>query len=345
MEQKRALITGITGQDGSYLAELLLEKGYEVYGLVRPASTDPLIRIEELSLSRKVNIIYGDLRDSNSVVRALKESNPDEIYNLGAQSQVGVSFQCPEETLEVNYHGSGRLVDEATRLNPKVKIYQASSSEMFGNTSESPQRETTPFAPVSPYADSKVKAYNDFVVKYRNEKHLFICSGILFNHESPRRGKNFVTRKITHSMAKIKLGMQDLFELGNLDAKRDWGYAKDYVEAMWLMMQQNTPQDFIISTGEGHTVRDFVNATASALDMKISWHGDGIEEVANDHTGKTILRINPKYYRPVEVSSVLGDSTRAREILGWKPRVDFSGLVELMAKADLDNLRRGLDAN
>ncbi|MBI5078291.1 MAG: GDP-mannose 4,6-dehydratase [Candidatus Yonathbacteria bacterium] len=338
MKQKRALITGITGQDGSYLAEFLLKKRYKVYGLVRPASTDPLMRIERLSLDRMIKIIYGDMRDNNSIIRALEESRPDEIYNLGAQSQVGVSFQCPEETMEVNYNGFGRLVSEATHLNPQVRIYQASSSEMFGNVLETPQKETTPFNPVSPYAESKVKAHNDYVVEYRKRHNFFICAGILFNHESPRRGRNFVTRKITHSMVKIKLGLQDSFELGNLDAKRDWGYAKDYVEAMWLMLQQKTPQDFVISTGESHSVRDFVNATANALDMKITWHGKGLKEVAKDSSGKIILRINPKYYRPNEVNSVLGDSSRAKKVLKWEPKVTFDELVEIITKADLESL-------
>ena len=338
MKQKRALITGITGQDGSYLAEFLLEKEYEVFGLVRRTSNDPLIRIEDLSLGRKIKIIYGDLRDTGSVARALKEVNPDEIYNLAAQSSVGVSFQCPEETFDVNYYGFGRLVNEATHLNSSVRIYQASSSEMFGNVLETPQKETTPFNPVSPYAEAKVRAHNDYVVRYRKERNSFICSGILFNHESPRRGKNFVTRKITHSMAKIKLGLQDSFELGNLDAKRDWGYAGDYVEAMWLMLQQDDPQDFVISTGESHSVRDFVDATAKALNIEITWEGEGLNEVAKDSFGRIILRINPKYYRPNEVNSVLGDSSKAREILKWNPKTTFIELVGMMVKADFEEL-------
>jgi len=296
-----------------------------------------------LSIGRKIKIIYGDLRDRASIIRALEKSEPDEIYNLGAQSQVGVSFQCPEETLEINYFGFGKLVDEATRLNPKVRIYQASSSEMFGNVLDTPQKETTAFSPVSPYAEAKVKAHDNYVVGYRKKHNLFICSGILFNHESPRRGKNFVTRKITHSMAKIKLGLQDSFELGNLDAKRDWGYAGDYVEAMWLILQQGIPQDFVISTGEGHTVRDFVSATAMALGIEIIWEGEGLDEVAKDSSGKIILRINPKFYRPNEVNSVLGDSTKAMEVLGWSPKVTFSELVCMMAKADLECLKKGIN--
>ncbi len=336
--KKRALITGITGQDGSYLAEFLLKKNYEVYGLVRRISVDPLMRIEGLSLSRKIKIIYGDFRDSSSIVRALKESQPNEIYNLASQSSVGISFQCPEETFEINYNSFGVLVKEAFKVNKKVKIYQASSSEMFGNVTETPQKETTKFNPVSPYAESKVKAHNDYVVNYRNKHNFFICSGILFNHESPRRGKQFVTRKITHSMVKIKLGLQESFELGNLNASRDWGYSKDYVEAMWLMLQQKKPQDFVISTGKSHSIRDFVNATAKALDMEITWHGSGLKEVAKNSSGKIILRINPKYYRPNEVNSVLGDNSRAGKILKWKPRVNFNKLVEIMVKSDLGEL-------
>ncbi len=338
MDKKRALITGITGQDGSYLAEFLLEKGYEVYGLVRRTSVDPLMRIDSLSLQHKIKIIYGDLRDNEAIIRALEASKPDEIYNLAAQSSVGVSFQTPEETLEINYHGVGRLVKEAFAQNPKVKLYQASSSEMFGNVKESPQNETTPFNPVSPYAEAKVKAHQDYIVSFRNEYKAFLCSGILFNHESPRRGKQFVTRKITHSMAKIKLGLQQSFELGNLDAKRDWGYAKDYVEAMWLIMQHDTPEDYVIATGISHTVRDFVNATAKALEMEILWEGEGIHEVAKNSKGKIILRVDPKFYRPNEVHSVLGDPSKARKQLGWEPKVNFETLVAMMATSDLESL-------
>lgn len=342
--KKRALITGITGQDGSYLAEFLLEKGYEVYGLIRRVSSDPLMRIEPLSLAHKINLIYGNMRDLNSIIRALEKSKPDEIYNLAAQSHVGVSFECPEETLDINYYGVGRLVIEATRINPKVKIYQASTSEMFGSTPP-PQNEKTTFNPVSPYAEAKYRAHIDYIAGYRDRYKYFLCSGILFNHESPRRGKHFVTKKITHSMAKIKHGLQESFELGNLDAKRDWGYAKDYVEAMWLMLQQPKPQDLVIATGESHTVRDFVNATAKALDMKITWHGKGLKEVAKDASGKIIIKVNPKYYRPNEVNSLLGDSKKARKILKWKPKVTFHKLAEIMAKADYENLKIAKDVH
>jgi GDPmannose 4,6-dehydratase len=341
--KKRALITGITGQDGSYLAELLVSKNYEVYGLFRRVSSNPLMRIEKLIQNKKIKLIYGNLRDIGTVIRAIKEANPDEIYNLAAQSHVGVSFECPEETADINYHGVGRLVIESMRINPKVKIYQASTSEMFGFTPP-PQNETSSFNPLSPYAEAKLKAHLDYVVGYRNRYNLFICSGILFNHESPRRGQHFVTKKITHSMAKIKLGLQDSFELGNLNAKRDWGYAKDYVKIMWKMLQQKKPQDFVIATGESHTVRDFVNATAKALNMHITWHGRGIREHAKDSSGKIIIKVNPKYYRPNEVNRLHGDSSKAKRQLGWKPSVTFKKLVEIMAIDDLKNLERSKDA-
>jgi GDPmannose 4,6-dehydratase len=338
MNTKRALITGITGQDGSYLAELLLSKGYEVYGLIRRVSNDPLVRIPEIA-KKKIKFIYGNLRDLGTIERALAEAQPDEIYNLAAQSDVGVSFKCPEETIETDYYGVGRLVNAATKLNPKVKIYQASTSEMFGNTPP-PQNEVSGFGPVSPYGEAKLKAHEDFVVGYREKHGFFLCSGFLFNHESPRRGEHFVTRKITKSLAKIKLGLQDSFELGNLDAKRDWGFAGDYVEAMWRILQQEGPEDFVIATGEAHSVRDFVEAAASTLDMRLTWEGNGLDEVAKDENGKVILRVNEKFYRPAEVNYLLGDSTKAREKLGWQPKVDFNGLVKMMAEADLAALNK-----
>jgi len=335
--KKRALITGITGQDGSYLAEFLVEKGYEVYGLMRRVSTDPLMRIEELSLGKKIKLIYGDLRDLSAVIRAIEESNPDEIYNLAAQSHVAVSFKVPEETLEINYFGLGRLVNKAMSHNKNVRIYQASTSEMFGST-KPPQNEQSTFRPQSPYAEAKLKAHEDFVVGYREKHGLFICSGILFNHESPRRGKHFVTRKITHSMAKIKAGLQDHMELGNLDAKRDWGYAKEYVELMWVILQQDAPQDFVISTGESHTVREFVEETAKVLGIKLTWKGKGVKEVAMDDKGKVILKVNKNYYRPSEVNYLLGDSSHAFKVLNWKPKVAFHELVRIMAEADLASI-------
>jgi len=333
---KTALITGITGQDGSYLAELLLSKGYKVYGLVRRTSNNPMVRLS--GISSKVNIVYGNLRDIGAIERALDEAKPDEIYNLAAQSDVGISFKCPEETIEINYYGVGRLVNAAMKINPKVRIYHASTSEMFGDTPP-PQNEESKFSPVSPYGEAKLKAHEDFVVGYREKHNLFICSGILFNHESPRRGRHFVTRKITVSLSKIKLGLQDHMKLGNLEAKRDWGFAGDYVKAMWMMLQREKPEDLVISTGETHTVRDFVNAAANALDMKITWEGEGLDEVAKDETGKIILKINKDFYRPNEVNALLGDSSKAKKELGWDPDIKFEELVSMMVKSDLDDIK------
>jgi len=340
-KNKKALITGITGQDGSYLAEFLHKKGYQVFGLVRRTSTDPLARIEDLYFGKDINLLNGNMRDIASIERAVKEAKPDEIYNLAAQSDVDISFKCPEETLEINYYGLGRLVNEALKVNPKVRIYQASTSEMFGKT-KPPQNEKSLFQPVSPYGESKLKAHQDFVLGYREKNGVFICSGILFNHESPRRGKHFVSRKISHSLSKIKLGLQDHLELGNLDAKRDWGFAGDYVKAMWMMLQQKKPQDFVIATGESRTVRDFVKAAAKALDMKLSWSGKGRGEVARDPSGKIILRINPKFYRPQEVHYLRGDARKSARILGWKPETSFEELVKIMVDSDLAKLKKGI---
>lgn len=336
--RKKALITGITGQDGSYLAELLLSKGYEVYGLVRRSSTDPFVRLPK-EVVKRVKVIYGNLRDTAALDRAMEEAVPDEVYNLAAQSDVGISFKCPEETMEINYYGVGRVVNSAIKMNPKVRIYQASTSEMFGKTNP-PQNEESSFQPVSPYGEAKLKAHEDFVVGYRERHGLFICAGFLFNHESPRRGEHFVTRKITISMVKIKLGLQDFFELGNLDAKRDWGFAGDYTEAMWLMLQQDKPEDYVISTGINHTVRDFVDASAKALDMKLTWEGEGLKEVAKDEKGKIIVRINKKFYRPKEVDDLLGDSSKAKDKLGWKPKVSFEDLVKMMTLADMEKYKK-----
>jgi GDPmannose 4,6-dehydratase len=330
---KRALITGITGQDGSYLAEFLVNKGYEVYGLLRRVSTDPFARIEDLYVNGRVKLIYGNMRDLPTIQNALEIAEPDEIYNLAAQSHVGVSFTCPDETFDINYKGLERLASEAFKRNPKVRIYQASTSEMYGNT-PAPQNEESPFAPVSPYGEAKLKAHTDVVMPMR-DKGFFICSGILFNHESPRRGKHFVTRKVSHSMTKVKFGMQDVVTMGNLEAKRDWGFAGDYVEAMWMMLQQDTPEDFVIATGENRTVRQFVEETARYLGMPIQWEGEGLDEVGKNDEGKIIVRIAEKYYRPDEVHNLLGDSTKAREKLGWKPKVDFENLVKMMVESDI----------
>jgi GDPmannose 4,6-dehydratase len=336
-EAKRALITGITGQDGSYLAEFLLQKGYEVSGLVRRSSNDPLERILDLHLGHKIKLMHGSLRDLNAVRRVMEKVVPDEVYNLAAQSHVGISFECPEETEDINYYGVGRVVIEALKVNPQVHIYQASTSEMFGSSTP-PQNEHTPFNPVSPYAKAKLRAHEDYVVGYREHHGAHISSGILFNHESPRRGKNFVTRKITHSLAKIKLGLQDSMELGNLDAKRDWGFAGDYVEAMWLMLQQETPEDYVIATGISHSVRDFFTSAASALGMIVTWEGTGTDEVAKDQDGKTILRINKEFYRPAEVSSLCGDSSKAKEKLHWQAETTFDELIHMMTETDLKEL-------
>ena len=334
-QPKRALITGLTGQDGSYLSELLLKNGYEVFGLVRRSSNDPFVRLPE-EVRKSVRVVYGNLRDSAALERAIEESKPDEIYNLAAQSDVGISFKCPEETVEINHYGVGRLVNAALKLKRDTRIYQASTSEMFGSTNP-PQNETSPFQPVSPYGEAKLKAHQDFVVGYRERESMFICSGILFNHESPRRGAHFVTRKITKSLAKIKKGFQKSFTLGNLEAQRDWGFAGDYVRAMYLMLQQEKPRDYVIATGESHTVREFVEAACAALDMQINWEGDGLREVGKDANGNVILSIDPKFYRPVEVDALRGDSSRARTELNWKPEVSFQGLVEMMARFDLDH--------
>ncbi|OGG73892.1 GDP-mannose 4,6-dehydratase [Candidatus Kaiserbacteria bacterium RIFCSPLOWO2_01_FULL_54_20] len=334
-KRKRALITGITGQDGSYLAEYLLKKNYEVYGLVRRTSLDPMMRIETVAHHPNVRLIYGNLRDSASIARALNESKPDEIYNLAAQSDVGISFKCPEETMEVNYFGLGRLLIEAMTIVPKAKIYHASTSEMFGDT-RPPQNETSKFSPVSPYGVAKLMAYEDYVRGYRKKYGMFICSGILFNHESPRRGEHFVTRKITISLAKIKLGLQQCLILGNLNARRDWGFAGDYVRAMHMMLQQKKPGDYVIATGVSHSVRDFVEAAAAELDMTMSWSGKGTKEVGKDRSGNVIVKIDKKFYRPREVHDLRGDSSKARKELNWKPELSFTELVRMMTRADLE---------
>jgi len=337
--KKRALITGITGQDGYYLTKLLDEKGYEIFGLVRRTSNNPFSRFDkDIPLYKKIKILYGNLRDSDSLKSTLETARPDEIYNLAALSDVGISFICPSETLDINYNGVGRLIEEARKLNPKVKFYQASTSEMFGRTNP-PQNESSPFQPVSPYAEAKLKAHQDFIVGLREKENFFACSGILFNHESPKRGENFVTRKITLSLAKIKEGLQDYLELGNLDARRDWGFAGDYVEAMWMMLQQEKPNDYVVSTGVNHSIRDFVNETAKNLGLNLKWEGTGTDEVAKDETGKIIVKINKKFYRPSEVDDLLGDSTKARKILGWKPKTTFEGLVKMMTDSDLEYVR------
>ena len=329
---KVALITGITGQDGSYLAELLLEKGYEVHGIVRRASLINTHRIDHIY--EQINLHYGDLTDSTNLVRVIQKVQPDEIYNLGAQSHVKVSFEMPEYTSQTDALGTLRVL-EAVRLlgmEEKTKIYQASTSEMFGLAQEIPQKETTPFYPRSPYGCAKVYGY--WITKnYREAYGLYACTGILFNHESPRRGETFVTRKITMGLKAISEGRQNVLYLGNLDAKRDWGHAKDYVRAMWLMLQQDTPEDYVIATGEQYSVREFVEKAAPYFGFDIEWHGQGEDEIGMDkNTKKTIIAVNPKYYRPTEVETLLGDSTKAREKIGWEPKISFDYLVKEMCE-------------
>ena len=329
---KVALITGITGQDGSYLAELLLEKGYDVHGIVRRASLINTHRIDHIF--EKIKLHYGDLTDSTNLVRVIKKVKPDEIYNLGAQSHVKVSFEMPEYTGLVDGLGTLRIL-EAVRLlgmEEEVRIYQASTSEMFGKVKEIPQTETTPFHPRSPYGFAKVYAY--WATKnYREAYDMYACSGILFNHESPRRGETFVTRKIVQALDKISRGEQNVLSLGNLNAKRDWGHAKDYVEAMWLMLQQDKAEDYVIALNEQHSVREFVEAAAPYFGYDIEWFGEGEDELGIDKkTKKTIVRVDSKYYRPSEVDTLLGDSTKARKELGWKPKISFKDLVEDMCK-------------
>lgn len=327
---KRALITGITGQDGSYLAELLLEKGYEVHGIVRRSSLINTHRIDHLY--QNVKLHYGDLTDSTNIVRVIKKVQPDEIYNLGAQSHVKVSFEMPEYTADVDAMGTLRVL-EAVRLlgmENHVRIYQASTSELYGLVQEIPQRETTPFYPRSPYGVAKLYGY--WIVKnYRESYGMYACSGILFNHESPRRGETFVTRKIVRGLSRISVGIEDCLYLGNLSAKRDWGHAKDYVEAMWMMLQQDIAEDYVIATGEQYSVRQFVEAAAPYFGMKIIWEGDGLEEIGYDvNTKKPVIRVDPKYFRPAEVETLLGDPTKAKKQLGWEPKISFNQLVEDM---------------
>jgi GDPmannose 4,6-dehydratase len=327
---KVALITGITGQDGSYLAELLLENGYEVHGIIRRSSLINTDRIDHIY--DKITLHYGDLTDSTNLVRVIQQVCPDEIYNLGAQSHVKVSFDMPEYTGMVDGLGTLRVL-EAVRLlgmEKKTRIYQASTSELYGLVQEVPQSETTPFYPRSPYGVAKL--YGFWIVKnYRESYGLHASSGILFNHESPRRGETFVTRKITQALSKISVGLQDCLYLGNLNAKRDWGHAKDYARAMWLMLQQEEPDDYVIATGVQYSVREFVEEAAPYFGMKIEWMGDGLREVGYDwNTKKVVIRVNPKYFRPAEVDTLLGDATKAREKLGWEPNISFKQLVEDM---------------
>jgi GDPmannose 4,6-dehydratase len=336
----RALVTGITGQDGSYLAEVLIEEGYEVHGIIRRSSSFNTERIDHIyqdpqDENRTLFLHYGDLNDASSLNHILRVVDPDEIYNLGAQSHVKVSFDTPEYTGEVTGLGATRLLEAVRELEIRPKIYQASSSEMFGMAQEVPQRETTPFYPRSPYGVAKVYAYW-MTVNYREAYGLFAVNGILFNHESPRRGETFVSRKITRACGRIAHGLQETLYLGNLDAKRDWGYAKDYVDAMWRMLQQPEPQDFVIATGETHTVRSFCELAFLRAGIPIEWRGEGLEEKGYDtRNGKAVIAIDPRYLRPTEVDLLLGDATKAREVLGWTPTTTYEKLVELMVDNDL----------
>ena len=327
---KIALITGITGQDGSYLAELLLEKGYEVHGIVRRASLINTHRIDHIY--EKLNLHYGDLTDATNIISIIKQVEPDEIYNLGAQSHVKVSFETPEYTAQVDGLGTLRVL-EAVRLlgmEKKTRIYQASTSELYGEVQETPQSETTPFYPRSPYGVAKLYGY--WIIKnYRESYGMHCSSGILFNHESPRRGETFVTRKITQGLSRISVGLQDCIELGNLNAKRDWGHAKDYVEAMWLMLQQDEPDDYVIATGHQYSVKDFIEKASPLFGINIEWMGEGLEEVGYDwNLQRPVIKVNERYFRPAEVESLLGDATKAKEKLGWEPKITFDQLIEDM---------------
>lgn len=334
---KKALITGITGQDGSYLTELLLSKGYEVYGILRRKSKLNYGNIEHLK--DKVNLIYGDMCDIASLINAVKISQPNEIYNLAAQSFVAVSWDQPIVTADINAIGVLNLLEAIRHVKPDAKFYQASTSEMFGKVQEVPQNEETQFYPRSPYGIAKLYAH--WITRnYRESYNMFTCCGILFNHESERRGKEFVTRKISNSVARIKFGLQDFMELGNLDAKRDWGHSKDYVKAMWLMLQQNIPDDYVIATGETHTVREFVELSFKFAGIDIRWTGSGINEKGIDNkTGKVVVKINKKYYRPADVELLLGDPRKAKNNLGWKPEIKFDELVYKMTNSDIEIIK------
>ncbi len=337
---KKALITGITGQDGSYLTELLLENGYEVHGIIRRSSSFNTGRIDHLYKDPhldgvKLFLHYGDLTDSSNICRMIEKYQPDEIYNLGAQSHVQVSFECPEYSADADALGVLRILDAIKDMRIKTRFYQASTSELYGKVQEVPQKETTPFYPRSPYAVAK--QYGFWITKnYREAYGLHASNGILFNHESPRRGETFVTRKITMAVARIHRGLQDCFYMGNIDARRDWGYAKDYVKMMWMMLQQEQPDDYVVATGEMHTVREFIEKAFERVGRRIEWQGKGVDEVGIDTTtGKVVMRIDPRYFRPAEVEQLLGDPTKAKKQLGWVPEVKFADLVNIMVDGDL----------
>jgi GDPmannose 4,6-dehydratase len=345
MERKRALVTGITGQDGSYLAELLLEKGYEVHGIKRRASSSNTQRIDHLSKNPEWSdsfFLYdGDLADTSSVTHIVNHVQPDEVYNLGAQSHVGVSFELPEYTADIDGVGTVRLLAAIRELGlvHKTRFYQASTSELYGLVQHVPQTEATPFHPRSPYAVAKLYAYW-ITVNYRESYGIYACNGILFNHESPLRGETFVTRKVTRALARIKLGLQQRLYLGNLDSRRDWGHARDYIEMQWLMLQQERATDYVIATGVQYSVREFVTLAAACLDIHLEWNGSGLEEQAYDQHGKAVVAVDPRYFRPAEVETLLGDASKARRELGWSPRTDFRTLVEEMTVEDMKAAER-----
>lgn len=339
--KKRALITGITGQDGSYLAELLIEKGYEVYGIMRRKSVVDYGNVEHIK--DKINFIYADMTDITSLINAVKISTPDEVYNLAAQSFVGTSWEQPIATADIDALGVTNLLEAIRIIKPKARFYQASTSEMFGLVQEIPQKETTPFYPRSPYGVAKL--YGHWITKnYRESYNMYACSGILFNHESERRGKEFVTRKITDAVARIKNGIQEVLELGNMDAKRDWGHSKDYVNAMWLMLQQKKADDYVIATNETRTVREFVNVAFKKVGIELKWEGTGVEERAiNVENNKVVVKVNPKFYRPAEVELLIGDSSKAEKELGWQRNINFNELVERMVQNDLELVKKEIE--
>ncbi len=339
MAMKRALITGITGQDGSYLAELLLEKGYEVYGLVRRKSKLDFNNAEHLK--GQVTFLFGDMTDSASLLRAMEIAKPDEIYNLAAQSFVTTSWETPLSTADINAIGVTKLLEAVRLVKPETRVYQASTSEMFGKVQAVPQNEKTPFYPRSPYGVSKL--YGHWIIKnYRESYGMFACSGILFNHESERRGAEFVTRKITISVARIQAGLQECLELGNLNASRDWGHSADYVRAMWLMLQQDKADDFVVATGETHTVRDFVSKAFRAAGMELEFHGEGVKEFATlKGTNRVLVKVNPEFFRPAEVDLLIGDAAKAKTVLGWEPKISYDELVCRMVKSDIALLAEG----
>jgi GDPmannose 4,6-dehydratase len=344
---KRALVTGITGQDGAYLADFLMKKGYEVHGLKRRASSFNTARVDHLYRDPHEKDVrffmhYGDLTDSTNLIRIIQETQPDEIYNLAAQSHVKVSFETPEYTANVDALGTLRLLEAVRilKLENKTRFYQASTSELYGKVQEIPQKETTPFYPRSPYAVAKLYAYW-ITINYREAYGIYACNGILFNHESPIRGETFVTRKITRALARLKTGLSGILHIGNLDAKRDWGHARDYVEMQWLMLQQDKPEDYVIATGEHYSVREFIEIAARQLGLSIRWEGEGVDEKGiNEETGQIMVAVDPRYFRPTEVQDLLGDAGKARKNLGWKPRITFQQLVAEMVEADMQEAQK-----